>query len=94
MSSSFSCIKAIGFECFKLARSVLKIGSFEFINLQYFNSTFMNLKIARLVSNAKGKIVVSTQCHVSDCFVINRIWFTLPLIFICLQVMKKYLKYL
>ena len=27
---------------FKLARSVLKIASFEFANLQYFNSTFMN----------------------------------------------------
>ena len=58
----FSCIKAIGFEYFKLARSVLKIGSFEFINLPHFNSTFTNLKIARLVLNAKGKIVVSTQC--------------------------------
>ena len=33
---------------FKLGRSALKIGSFEFKNLQYFNSTFMNLKIARL----------------------------------------------
>ena len=50
------------FEYFKLARAVLKIGSFEFINLQYFNSTFMNLKIARLVLNAKGKIVMSMQC--------------------------------
>ena len=39
----FSCIKAIGFEYFKLARSVLNIGSFEFINLQYFNSTFMKV---------------------------------------------------
>ena len=55
-------MKAIGFEYFKLARSVLKIGSFEFINLKYFNSTFMNLKIARLVLNAKCKIVVFTQC--------------------------------
>ena len=55
-------MKAIGFEYFKLARAVLKIGSFQFINLQYFNSTFMNLKIARLVLNAKGKIVMSTQC--------------------------------
>ena len=34
---------------FRLARSVLKIVSFEFANLQYFNSTFMNLKIVRLV---------------------------------------------
>ena len=58
----FSCIKAIGFEYFKLARSVLKIGSFEVINLQYFDSTFMNLKIARLALNAKCKIVVFTQC--------------------------------
>ena len=60
----FSCIKAIGFEYFKLARFVLKIGSFEFEikNLQYFNSTFMNLKTARLVLNAKCKIVVFTQC--------------------------------
>ena len=57
-----SCLKAIGFEYFKLARSVLKIRSFEFINLQYLNSTFMNLKIARLVLNAKFKIVVFTQC--------------------------------
>ena len=27
---------------FKLAKSVLKIASFEFANLKYFNSTFMN----------------------------------------------------
>ena len=47
---------------FKLTRSVLKIGSFEFINVQYFNSTFKNLKIARLDFNATGKIVVFTQC--------------------------------
>ena len=39
----------------KLARFVLKIASFEFANLLYFNSTFMNLKIARLVLNAKCK---------------------------------------
>jgi len=31
---------------FKLARSALKIASFEFTNLKYFNSTFMNLKNA------------------------------------------------
>ena len=37
----------------KLARSVLNITSFEFTNLTYFNSTFMNLKNARLVLNAK-----------------------------------------
>ena len=43
---------------FKLARSVLKIASFEFANLKYFDSTFMNLKNARLVLNAKCEIVV------------------------------------
>ena len=43
---------------FKLARSVWKIASFEFANLQYFNSTFMNLKIVRLVLNAKCQIVI------------------------------------
>ena len=31
--------------------------SIEFANLQYFNSTFMNLKIVRLVLNVKCKIV-------------------------------------
>ena len=46
---------------FTLARSVLKIASFEFANLLYFNSTFMNLKIARLVLNAKCEVVVFTQ---------------------------------
>ena len=46
---------------FKLARSVLKIASFEIANLKYFNSTFMNLKNARLVLNAKCKIVVFTS---------------------------------
>jgi len=46
---------------FKLARSVLKIASFEFTNLNYFNSTFMNLKNARLVLNAKCEIVVFTS---------------------------------
>jgi len=30
---------------FKFAGSVLKIASFEFANLTYFNSTFMNLKM-------------------------------------------------
>ena len=35
---------------FNLAGSVLKIASFEFANLQYFNSTFMNLKIVKGVS--------------------------------------------
>ena len=38
---------------FKLARSVLKIASYEFANRQYFNSTFMNLKFVRLVLNVK-----------------------------------------
>ena len=47
---------------FKLARFVLKIASFEFANLLYFNSTFMNLKIARLVLNAtESEVVVFTQ---------------------------------
>ena len=46
---------------FTLARSVLKIASFEFAHLLYFNSTFMNLKIARLVLNAKCEVVVFTQ---------------------------------
>ena len=45
----------------KLARSVLKIASFEFANLKYFNSTFMNLKNARLVLNATCEIVVFTS---------------------------------
>ena len=46
---------------FKLARLVLKIASFKFANLLYFNSTFMNLKIARLVLNANCEVVVFTQ---------------------------------
>ena len=46
---------------FKLARSVLRIASFEFANLKYFNSTFMNLKNARLVLNAKCEIVLFTS---------------------------------
>ena len=50
---------------FKLARCVLKIASFEFADLQYFNSTFMNLKIIRLVLNAKCGIVVRAV-YVSD----------------------------
>jgi len=45
---------------FKLARSVFKIASLEFANLKYFNSSFMNLKNARLVLNAKCEIVVFT----------------------------------
>jgi len=47
---------------FKLVRSVLKIASFKFVNLQYFNSTFMKVKIAKLVLNVKCEIVVFTQC--------------------------------
>jgi len=43
---------------FKLAGSVLKTASFEFANLEYFTSTFMNLQNARLVLNAKCEIVV------------------------------------
>ena len=46
---------------FKLARSVLKIASFEFANLKYFNFTFMNLKNPRPVLNAKCEIVVFTS---------------------------------
>ena len=46
---------------YKIARSVLNIASFEFANLKYFNSTFMNLKNARLVLNAKCEIVVLTS---------------------------------
>jgi len=42
----------------------LKIASFEFANLKYFNSTFMNLKNARLVLNAKCEIVVFTSVYV------------------------------
>ena len=50
--------ESLWFRIFKLARSVLLTGSFEFIILQYFNSTFMNLKIDGLVLKAKCKIVV------------------------------------
>jgi len=46
---------------FKPAGSALKISSFEFANLKYFNSTFMNLKNARLVLNTKCEIVVFTS---------------------------------
>ena len=46
---------------FTLARSFLKIASFEFANLLYFKSAFMNLKIARLALNAKCEVVVFTQ---------------------------------
>ena len=71
-------------------RSVLKIASFEFANLQYFNSTFMNLKIVRLVLNGKCEIVIHAAFTlVIVLTVINKIKFTLSLIFICLQVMKK-----
>ena len=74
---------------FKLARSVLKIASFEFANLQCFNSTFMNLKIVRLVLNVKCEIVVhAVFTSVIVLTVINKIQFTLVLIFICLQAMK------
>ena len=58
------------FKLAKFARFVLKIASFEFANLLYFNSTFMNLKIARLVLNAKCEVVCLRSLHVSDCFVI------------------------
>lgn len=46
---------------FKLARLVLKIASFEFRDLQYFNNTFMKLEIARLVVNAKCELAVFTS---------------------------------
>ena len=44
-----------------LAGWVLKIASFKFANPLYFNPTFMNLKIARPVLNAKCEVVVFTQ---------------------------------
>jgi len=47
---------------FKLIRSVLKIASFKFVNLQYFNPTFMKLNITKLVLNVKCEIVVFRQC--------------------------------
>ena len=49
---------------FKLVTSVLKIASFKFVNLQYFNSTFMKLKIAKLLFNVKCEVhvVMFTQC--------------------------------
>ena len=46
---------------FKLAGSALNIASFEFANRECFNSTFMDLKNARLVLNAKCEIVVFTS---------------------------------
>jgi len=46
---------------FKLSRSVWNIASFEFANLKYCNSNFMNLKKARLVLNAKCEIVMFTS---------------------------------
>ena len=71
---------------FKLARSVLKIASHQFANLQYFNSTFMNLKIVRLVLNGKCEIVHSV--HVSDCFDSDK-QNIVHLIFICLKVLNE-----
>ena len=84
------CIKAIFSENFKLIRSVLKIGSFEFASFQYFKTTFMNLKIVRLVLNAKCEIVVVKQFSHQRllCDKQNIV----HLVFTCLQVMKKYLK--
>ena len=52
----------------------------------------MNLKISRLVLNAKCEIVCSRSVHIIDCLVMSKIKYTLSLIFIRLQVMKKYLK--
>ena len=57
---------------FKLAISVLKIASLKFANLQCFNSTFINLKIAWLVLNAKCGIVVFTQCSRQSLFCDNQ----------------------
>ena len=57
---------------FKPAWSVLKIASFEFASLQYFNSTFINLKIARLVLNVKCEVV-----HVHAVFTsVILLWYT------------------
>ena len=77
---------------FKLARSVSKIASYEFANRQYFNSTFTNLEIFRLVLNVKCEIVVqavfTSVIVLTATRLINKIYFTLSLVFICLQVMK------
>ena len=59
---------------FNLARSVLKIASFEFANLQNFNSTFMNLKLNCYASfESEMRNSRSRSIHVSDCFVLNKI---------------------
>lgn len=60
------------------------IASFEFTNLQCLNSTFMNFKIPSLVFNAEAIKSCLCSVHVSDCIVINKIYFSLLLIFICL----------
>ena len=75
---------------FKFARSVSKIASYEFANRQYFNSTFTNLEIVRLVLNVKCEIVVqavfTSVIVLTVTRLINKI--SLSLVFICLQVMK------
>ena len=50
------------------------MGSFEFINPQYFNSTFMNLKVARLVLNAKCKIVMVKIGFVNEKLISRKIF--------------------
>ena len=53
------------------------------------NSTFMNLKIVRLVLNVKVRNSHSCCVHISDCFDSDKQNIvTLSLIFICLQVIK------
>ena len=48
---------------------MLKIASFDFANLQYFNSTFLNLKIVRAASlECEMRNSCSRSVHVSDCF--------------------------
>ena len=64
---------------FKLARPVLKSASFEFASLKCFKGnyrlTFVNLKNARLLLNAKCKIVVFTLIvsNLSICDKQNRV---------------------
>ena len=60
---------------------MLKTPSFEFANLQYFNSTFMKLKIVRLVLNAKCEIVVhAVFTSVIVLAVINKIYIVVHLV--------------
>ena len=60
---------------------MLKLASFEYANLQCFNSTIMNLKI-RLVLNAKCEIVVhAVFTSVIVLAVINQIYFLVAYIY-------------